>query len=166
LLNYFSPSQICQWLHKAVTSANKQQVTAVIHSDLHNESVVRMFEYVSNSVVSLSTLQPLSCKVVKKLPGKLPKVTFESFSIDEQFNVISSEIESTKPSIVAKKPAVDPANDLTFNLRITKRESEARSKVVLPYIQAGKDADKMFDSSSDFLDTDELEEDPDDDLDI
>ena len=69
------------------------------------------------------------------------------------------------PAGVATVSPNDPTADLTFDLRLSTEEKEARSKVVLPYTTRQQDLqyeeeDKFEDEELDF------DSDPDDDLDI
>ena len=65
---------------------------------------------------------------------------------------------------------VDPAANLTFDLRLSEREKEARSQVVLPYTSAQQreEADQQA-TGEIFYEADEMDfedSDPDDDLDF
>ena len=63
-------------------------------------------------------------------------------------------------------PPGDPTANLTFDLRLSTQEKEARSKVVLPYTT--QQQAQLQDEDEDDYDDDELDfdSDPDDDLDI
>jgi len=160
-----SPQVVCHWIHRLSQTC---QVTAVLHRDLHSDAIVHTMEYIADVIVTLPDDESSSCTIVRRTSGKLPKITKETFSIDDELNVRSSEIfekdSVTVPQV--KKAAANPADNLTFNLRISKNESDARSRVKLPYVQTSEDAAKNINAVMDSLDVDDLEEDPDDDLDI
>jgi len=165
LVHATSPQRVCQWIHRLCKTC---QVTAVLHRDLHSDVIVHTMEYIADVIISLPNDDSSTCSVVRKTNGKLPKITRETFSIDGDLNIRSSEIaenDTVTPAPV-KKSASNPADNLTFNLRISKSESEARSKVKLPYVQTSEEASKDINAALDLLDVDDMEEDPDDDLDI
>jgi len=76
-------------------------------------------------------------------------------------------METTCPGTgAAHSPALpsDPTANLTFDLRLSSQEKEARSKVVLPYTsqQQAQPQDENYDDDDEL----DFDSDPDDDLDI
>ncbi|XP_065198409.1 elongator complex protein 5-like [Sycon ciliatum] len=182
------------------------RVFVLLHGDLHSESVLAQLRHISNSVFSLSAPPTGSYQVKKfsssvaaqdvtsvcdmthrRVSGKITKETCLlaiSSTLQLHTRVFDANAEDDTTAATATAPgstAPDPTANLTFNLRLTSKEKEARSNVVLPYTQVQKrDRSVAGGPSSGQLgaagggqiyyqpdDADDFdEEDPDDDLDI
>jgi hypothetical protein len=159
----------------AVQSSMEYLVLSLVHCDLHESRVLLSLEHLSSTVLTLSSVQigdfdgQAQVRHVRK-SGKVLKNN-EYFKICEDFSLIAEGI-LPKSTHVIEEPAPDPTANLTFNLSLTDKEKEDRSKTSLPYVKSEeqkvqlltKGSGKIFytpDEADDFDDSD-----PDDDLDI
>lgn len=173
LLLHHRTAVVCRLLH--TLCQNCCLVIALLHADLHEDHVISQLDHVmptSVHVTSSSERGPRLQRaetVHRKRSGKVLSLT-ELFSVGENFTSLSAqEAHSTGLSDVTALPSSDPAANLTFDLRLSSREKEARSHVVLPYtIQQTPGGEggrgQIYyqpDEADDFDDSD-----PDDDLDV
>lgn len=189
LLLWQSPSAVCTFLHQLFSSSagtgyQVVQVACLVHCDLHDDHTLKAVNFLASSIVSLSQSENSDeavtwCKILhKRKTGKVIR-KLESLSIgddhklteheERDWNVSSSDIHSTEPTKEA-----DPTKDLTFNLKLTDDEKQARSNLKLPYMfHEEKTSEVTINRPGEgrvFYQPDEAddfdEEDPDDDLDI
>lgn len=144
-----------------------------------NEYHVQALKHVSSYQLNISCCHHSSsyqCEyVLKKKSGKVSREVFTAslqeldFIVSKQTNVV------TDTNAAQSDNNVDPTSNLTFNLRLTESEKQARANTVLPYLLTETDKASQLkkstamgghviytpDESDDFDD-----EDPDDDLDI
>jgi len=195
-LHHWSPQRICQWLRSLAmpidsSLANQiREVTIVLHRDLHDACTERMLAHTATTLVSLHNAHDIptrnlsaahdpTCTVLRKIPGRQPKVTRETFTIDDDLNIRSIEIAAPSLALQPQQTnrTANPTDNLTFNLMVSEKEGVARSKVKLPYVQTSAGGGRSGGGSvgagggglneGDFNEDDfEFEEDPDDDLDI
>ncbi|OWF37191.1 elongator complex protein 5-like [Mizuhopecten yessoensis] len=174
----------CQTLHKLSDSdamgASVEQVVALVHHDLHDNSSLTLVEHTVSTVIrTWPTQSPgheFCCNTLhKKISGKIVRIK-EHFNISDQFEIeniteLKTVIDSTPQQPTSQ---VDPAANLTFNLSLTDQEKKARSQVKLPYTYDQKRIEATLNKSVGegkiFYQPDEAddfdEEDPDDDLDV
>ncbi|XP_019628065.1 PREDICTED: elongator complex protein 5-like isoform X1 [Branchiostoma belcheri] len=193
---------ICRALHRLLRARLDSDgveialVVAGFHGDLHDDSTAVALRHMATTWVQLqegaesptrsregaeSPTQDRACfhgtceVLHRRKSGKVIRQD-EEYHISAQWS-LTSRVQKA-PVRPAAQPdqesQVDPTANLTFNLRLTDTEKEARSRVVLPYMhhQRKKAPDKpaatpggqIFYQPDDVDDFDE--EDPDDDLDF
>jgi len=187
LVSHNSADAVCQMLTRLryTTSAGGgtlEHIVCIVHGDLHDSRTLLALEHCADCVLKVakcpttdgsSSFQSGICSITVKRPSGKFITADELYRIDENFNATSTECDiaplPSNPlhaamSVPKSKPARDPTANLTFNLKMKPDELEARDKVVLPFLSA---ADKGLVADMEHLDVDEdLEDDPDDDLDI
>ncbi|XP_058037762.1 elongator complex protein 5 [Ahaetulla prasina] len=186
---------VCQVLAQLPRTANAAglkivRTVVLIHGDLHLPAQLNVLKMLARLVVTLQPGPgsgrggdgtPQTAIVVRRERGKRLLQKTELFSILPGFGFkflhelppkgVSREEEAEEGRDNA---AVDPAAHLTFNLRLTEAERQARESVPLPYhfseekksslLQTSTEEGKIYyepDAADDFD-----EEDPDDDLDV
>lgn len=183
LILYRSASYTCQVIHRLANTqclgCEVEQVVCLLHHDLHDDSSCSLIDHTASTVIRLKSSKSEKynhcCEILhKKISGKITEIN-ENFNISENFEVKDIVEVSKVISLPTGDDAqVDPAANLTFNLTLTDKEKEARSKVVLPYTYDKQRQEATLNKSVGegkiFYQPDEIddfdEEDPDDDLDI
>lgn len=194
LLLWKPTSAVCSSLHQLYSSSstNSQagyqvvQVVCLVHSDLHNDQSLTAVNFLASSILMLTrenqqqnTDETVSwCRLLhKRKTGKVLRKV-ESITINDEYEMTEHEERewNASRSVKYNEPVaeVDPTQNLTFNLKLTDDERQARSNLQLPYMYHEKKTSevtvhpsgegKVFyqpDEADDFDD-----EDPDDDLDI
>ncbi|XP_064642592.1 elongator complex protein 5-like [Lineus longissimus] len=186
LLLHRTAQYTCQTINSLAYRNVKKGITVkhlvgLVHRDLHDSSILALLEHTATTILNVGQPEHSNftgtCHVTqKKGSGKITKKK-EYFSLDASCQLSHSQeasmvIAVEKLATESKEP--DPAANLTFNLRLTSDEKEARSQVKLPYthheerkeqlLGNPQETGKIFyhpDKEDDFD-----EEDPDDDLDI
>lgn len=145
-----------------------QLVVALVHQDVHGEREVDQLRRLATTVlapVATAAGLPL-CRVVHRKPGGRVTREEQEFTVEAGFTITNiKKVEQKKVAKEVAKP--DPAANLTFNLRLTSDEREARDGLVLPYLKAPSaggsgEISYVMEREDDF----DEEDDPDDDLDF
>lgn len=179
VLRHHQPVVICQRLQELKKGGVVKTIVGLLHSDLHLQGVVDSVCHFANTVISVASANNERCGVAKTTQRtKSGKVMQE----EEYFNVLedaalSVQTRPHQPGHVRtkqEKPEADPTSNLTFNLRMSKEEKEAKEKVALPFVFSQEKKSALLrptpgsgrimykpDANDDFD-----EEDPDDDLDV
>ncbi|XP_064460058.1 elongator complex protein 5-like [Ornithodoros turicata] len=120
-------------------NAHVQQIVCIVHTDVHDESLLASLSYIATTTVTLKpTVKPTDlsamCHIVHKKPGGRAAVEEEQFEMTPELTICNiKKIQQEKA--VPKAAQVDPTANLTFNLRLSEGEKDARDKVVLPYLK-------------------------------
>ncbi|EDV23868.1 uncharacterized protein TRIADDRAFT_57512 [Trichoplax adhaerens] len=200
-LSHNSTNHVCLSLQQLMmpdTNINQEdlkitQIVALLHSDLHDDYEISAMKHIASTTISLcemsiedklkfddleNTFYFGLCKTnhIKK-SGKIINKK-EVYGIYNDFVIRIFEYHQTdiKSSTLDKSTSSDPTENLTFNLKLTQSEKQARSRLKLPYTYSDerKAAELSQPTASSggkiFYQPDEVddfdEEDPDDDLDI
>jgi len=157
-----SQPQVFELLH--MLNSNKLNCMAVIHKDIHKDSVIQSFEYFATNILTVTPSLPylLSIQVGHKRKGGKFSQTEENYKIERE-ELILVEKQSFKTSQVSEK-AKEDGELTTFKLSLTDDEKAARQSVVLPYTHHLKE-DKPTQGSVIYIDEDDVNE-LDDDLDL
>lgn len=147
-----------------------QLIVALVHEDVHGEHEVDQLCHLATTVLTLVArdaavpVAPFLCRVVHRKPGGRVLREEQEFTMETGLGIIDiKKVEQKKVAKEVAKP--DPAANLTFNLRLTGDEREARDGLVLPYLktpsQSGSgEISYVMEREDDF----DEEDDPDDDL--
>ncbi|KAI8500366.1 Elongator complex protein [Branchiostoma belcheri] len=193
---------ICRALHRLLRArldsdgVEVSLVVAGFHGDLHDDSTAAALRHMATTWVQLqegaesptrsregaeSPTQDRACYygncevLHRRKSGKVIRQD-EEYHISAQWSLTSRVQKATvrPPAQPDQESQVDPTANLTFNLRLTDTEKEARSRVVLPYMHhqrkkapdqpAATPGGQIFYQPDDVDDFDE--EDPDNDLDF
>ncbi|KAN0035596.1 hypothetical protein ACTA71_004878 [Dictyostelium dimigraforme] len=153
-------------------------IFAILHTDLHEyeQSVQKQLQYISSVSIQVT---PLSAKlkyseslphpyestitlITKKRSGRVVRNVEYYYINNFTGKVEFDSAESLQTKQEEQEP--DPTQNLSFNLKLTEDEKQARDSVVLPYRHQGNNEQTLLIEDPDDEDFDD--EDPDDDLDI
>ncbi|XP_062904787.1 elongator complex protein 5 isoform X1 [Mobula hypostoma] len=189
LLQARGAATLCRDLHAfqrraASAGLGIGRVLGLLHADLHQPQELDVVAQMASAVVSLTPIaqghrlcQEFTAHAIatcshRRKSGKVHR-TVECFTVEDDLRLRTAVVPFPDEAPTETSVKVDPTADLTFNLRLTAEEQQARSSVPLPYhlsparkaalLQGDSKAKIHYqpDASDDFD-----EEDPDDDLDI
>lgn len=165
LLHLHPYNTVAKFLENVATTITNVGIVSTIHTDCHEEQVIKNFEYISTATVALSNYKTdgMSCSIVHKRRGGKVHSARENYDITTQ-GLELAEVESiTTPSEpIASSEKSKPKMEATFSLTLTEEEKQARENVVLPYTNVKT---KTIDETEIYEEGEEYE-DPDEDLDI
>ncbi|XP_027024879.1 elongator complex protein 5 isoform X1 [Tachysurus fulvidraco] len=181
VVRHHDPVAVCQELQKLRKAGSSvRMIFGLLHMDLHQQGVMGALSHLASTVISVTPVNNARYAVAntthRKKSGKVMQKE-EFFSLTEDLTL---SIE-TKPNQFGNvqtdlhiESEVDPVSNLTFNLRLSEVEREAKEKVALPFVFSEKKKSALLrqgqgsgrvmyepDANDDFD-----EEDPDDDLDV
>ncbi|XP_023653349.1 elongator complex protein 5 [Paramormyrops kingsleyae] len=177
ILRHHPPAVVCQRLQELRRGGALRRVVALLHCDLHQQGIVGSLCHLATAVISVvpgDRGQQAVAKTTRRT--KSGKVTHEEeyFSVKEDLTVTveSRPSHHGRPQTEEDEREVDPAANLTFNLRLSEGEKEAKEKLSLPFVFSAEKKSALLqprpgsgrivydpDASDDFD-----PEDPDDDL--
>ncbi|XP_019600687.2 elongator complex protein 5 isoform X1 [Rhinolophus sinicus] len=188
LLLHLPCTTLCQTLHtlsqQDTCSGDSSPVKRVcvlglLHEELHGPGPMGALSSLAQTEVTLSgTASQTSAHILYRRPRQRPTHKIQWFSILPDFSVDlqgGPPLES-QPHPDPDTPLVDPTTHLTFNLRLSKKEKEAKDSLTLPFQfssekqqallcpGSGQATSHIFYEPDAYDDPDQ--EDPDDDLDI
>ncbi|XP_028654275.1 elongator complex protein 5 [Erpetoichthys calabaricus] len=189
LLHHIPITDVCQLLQEPKRKESTvKRIIALMHSELHDQGIVGSVSHMANTVVTLSPIPEFTTvnwevdpyaigeTVQRKKSGKVNREE-ECYTVQKDFSlIIHHDLHNRKQAI--PKPdntaQVDPAANLTFNLRLSEEERHAKERLSLPFTFSEKKKHSILqprpgggkivyepDAQDDFD-----EEDPDDDLDV
>ncbi|KAL4631485.1 elongator complex protein 5 isoform X1 [Arapaima gigas] len=179
VLRHHPPAVVCQCLQELRRGGTVRSMVALLHSDLHQQGTVGSLCHLATAVVSVAPGvrgQHTVAKTTKR--SKSGKVTQEEecFIITQDLTV-AVQAQTHHPGhrhAEQEESQVDPAAQLTFNLRLSEAEKEAKDKLSLPFVFSQEKKTALLqprpgtgqiiyepDANDDFD-----QEDPDDDLDV
>ncbi|XP_028847622.1 elongator complex protein 5 [Denticeps clupeoides] len=179
LLRHHDPVAICRSLQELRRGGAVRTIVGLLHSDLHNTSTVDCVSHLATAVVTLAPTSqgPLAvAKTTKRTKSGKVTQDEELFSIQGDLTVTIHRTVSQagKKQTEQESSEADPTANLTFNLRLSDTEREAKEKVSLPFVfsqekksallHKGQRSGRILyvpDANDDFD-----QEDPDDDLDV
>ncbi|CAN7939743.1 unnamed protein product [Ixodes hexagonus] len=147
-----------------------QLIAAVVHEDVHSDHEVDKLCHLATTTLTLvardtaAPATPFLCRAVHRKPGGRILREEQEFTIAAGLSITNiKKVEQKKVAREVTKP--DPAANLTFNLRLTGDEREARDGLVLPYLKTSSPSGSgeisyVMEREDDF----DEEDDPDDDL--
>ncbi|KAJ8254813.1 hypothetical protein GJAV_G00197610 [Gymnothorax javanicus] len=178
ILRHHSTAVVCQRLQELRRGGALKSVLALLHSDMHQQGIVGSLCYLATAVISVApgtSGQNTVAKMTRRSKSGRVSREEEVFRISEDFTVtVEAQSSQETPHAEAEQYETDPAANLTFNLRLSEVEREAREKLSLPFVfseekksallQPRSGAGRILyepDANDDFD-----QEDPDDDLDV
>lgn len=154
-------------------NSHVQQTVCIVHTDVHDDSLLASLEYLATTVVTLkpaANAADLSavCHTVHRKPGGKIIREEERFDMTPELTICNITKIEQKKAQKETQAQPDPTANLTFNLRLSKGEKDARDQVVLPYLKKPPSVPTSgtgeitytMDRDDDF----DEEDDPDDDL--
>uniref|UniRef100_A0A3Q3WGG4 Elongator complex protein 5 n=1 Tax=Mola mola TaxID=94237 RepID=A0A3Q3WGG4_MOLML len=179
ILRHQNPPAVCTTLQQLRKGGAVRAVIGLLHADMHQRGTVGSLCRLATSVI---TVEPgwkgdeALAKLTKR--SKSGKVTQdeEIFSIQEDLSVIvKSRTSQVGPKQTdPEEQETDPTANLTFNLRLSDREREAKEKLALPFVFSKEKKSALLHSGPGSgrivyepdANDDYDQEDPDDDLDV
>lgn len=179
ILRHLSPPAVCKTLHQLRKGGAVRAVIGLLHADMHQRGTVGSVCHLASSVIQLTPGvkgDEALAKITKR--SKSGKVLQEEviFSIKDDLTLIVQG-KPSQPGLRltdTEEQEVDPTANLTFNLRLSDTEREAKEKLALPFVfskekksallHTGPGSGRILyepDANDDYD-----QEDPDDDLDV
>ncbi|KAM8897278.1 elongator complex protein 5 [Spinachia spinachia] len=179
ILRHLGPPAVCATLHQLRKGGAVRAIIALLHGDMHQRGTVGSVCHLASSVITVAPGMKggdAVAKITKR--SKSGKVVQDEdiFTINHDLTVVVQ----SKHSQLGPKQAdpeeleMDPTAHLTFNLRLSNTEREAKEKLALPFVfskekktallHSGPGSGRILyepDANDDYD-----QEDPDDDLDV
>lgn len=179
ILRHASAPAVCKTLQQLRKGGAVRAIIGLLHADMHQRGTVGSVCYLATSVVIVAPGMKgdeAVAKITKRSKSGKVLQDEEVFSIRDDLTLIVQ----SKPSQLGHKQAdpeeqeMDPTANLTFNLRLSDTEREAKEKLALPFVfskekktallHSGPGSGRILyepDANDDYD-----QEDPDDDLDV
>ncbi|KAI3376408.1 hypothetical protein L3Q82_016888, partial [Scortum barcoo] len=179
ILRHLSPPAVCKTLQQLRKGGAVRAIIGLLHADMHQRGTVGSLCHLASSVISVAPgmkADEAVAKITKRSKSGKVMQDEEIFCLKEDLTVIVQ----SKPSQHGPKQTdleeqeSDPTANLTFNLRLSDIEREAKEKLALPFVfskekktallHSGPGSGRILyepDANDDYD-----QEDPDDDLDV
>lgn len=178
ILRHVCTTTVCSTLHQLKKGGSVRAIIGLLHADMHPKGTVGSVCHLATSHIAVTpckTGDNCLAKITKRTKSGKVLQDEHTFSIKEDLTVMLHKSLNTAPQqIVAEEHEMDPTANLTFNLRLTDKEREAKEKLSLPFmfskekkkaiLHSGANLGRILyepDANDDFD-----QEDPDDDLDV
>lgn len=179
ILRHLSPPVVCKTLQQLRKGGAVRAIIGLLHADMHQRGTVGSVCHLATSVITVAPGikgDEAVAKITKRSKSGKVMQDEEIFSIKDDLTVTVQ----SKPSLLGAKQAdpeeqeTDPTANLTFNLRLSDTEREAKEKLALPFVFSKEKKSALLHSgpgSGRILyepdaNDDYDQEDPDDDLDV
>ncbi|KAG7496501.1 elongator complex protein 5 [Solea senegalensis] len=179
ILRHVSPSIVCKTLQQLKKGGAVRTIIGLLHADMHQRGTVGSVCHLATSVITVVpgiNGDEAVAKITKRSKSGKVMQDEEIFTIKEDLTII---VQSKSSQTGLKHPhteeqEADPAANLTFNLRLSDTEREAKEKLALPFVFSKEKKTALLHSglgSGRILyepdaNDDYDQEDPDDDLDV
>ncbi|XP_028284987.1 elongator complex protein 5 [Parambassis ranga] len=179
ILRHVSPPAVCKTLLQLKKGGAVRGIIGLLHADMHQRGTVGSVCHLATSVISVASGMKgdeAVAKITKRSKSGKVMHDEEIFSIKEDLTV---SVQGKPSHLGHKQPEpeeqqTDPTANLTFNLRLSDTEREAREKLALPFVFSKEKKTALLHSglgSGRILyepdaNDDYDQEDPDDDLDV
>nr|XP_057924168.1 elongator complex protein 5 [Doryrhamphus excisus] len=173
IVRHHSTPAVCQTLLQLQKGGAIRNIVALLHSDMHQLGTAASLCHLATSLITVAPgLHGSEAKITKRLKSGKVLQDEETFAIAEDLTVV----KQSKPgnAMQMQKQETDPTANLTFNLRLSDAERDAKEKLALPFafsrekkaalLKPGAGAGRITyepDANDDYD-----QEDPDDDLDV
>uniref|UniRef100_A0A8C6U2Q2 Elongator complex protein 5 n=1 Tax=Neogobius melanostomus TaxID=47308 RepID=A0A8C6U2Q2_9GOBI len=178
VLRHVCTTAVCSTLHQLKKGGFVRAIIGLLHADMHQKGTVGSVRHLSTSLITVTpSIMGDNCqaKITKRTKSGKVLQDEHTFSIKEDLTVMLLKSSNTAPQqMVQEEHEIDPTANLTFNLRLSDKEREAKEKLSLPFmfskekkkaiLHSGANLGRILyepDANDDFD-----QEDPDDDLDV
>lgn len=178
ILRHVCTTTLCSTLHQLKKGGSVRAIIGLLHGDMHPKGTVGSVCHLATSHITVtpgSTGDSCLAKITKRTKSGKVLQDEHTFSITEDLTVLLHKSSNTvAQQIVQEEEEMDPSANLTFNLRLSDKEREAKEKLSLPFtfskekkkaiLHSGANSGRILyepDANDDFD-----QEDPDDDLDV
>ncbi|XP_028997035.1 elongator complex protein 5 [Betta splendens] len=179
ILRHVSPTVVCKTLQQLKKGGAVRSIIGLLHADMHQNGTVGSVCHLATSVITVTPgtkRDEAVAKITKRSKSGKVMQDEEMFIINEDLTVTIQN----KPNHAGSKRTdseeqeSDPTANLTFNLRLSDTEREAKEKLALPFVFSKEKKTALLHSgpgsgrilyepdANDNYD----QEDPDDDLDV
>lgn len=178
ILRHISTTTVCSTIHQLKKGGSVRTIIGLLHADMHQKGTVGSVCHLATSDIAVTqgnTEENCLAKITKR--AKSGKVLQDelTFTIKEDLTIqLQNTLNSGSQKSVMEENEMDPTANLTFNLRLSDKEREAKEKLSLPFmfskekkkaiLHSGSNSGRILyepDANDDFD-----QEDPDDDLDV
>lgn len=179
ILRHLSPPAVCRTLQQLRKGGAVRAIIGLLHADMHQKGTVGSICHLATSVITVAPGMKgdeAVAKISKRSKSGKVMQDEEIFSLKEDLSVIVQ----SRPSQLGPKQTdpeeqeMDPTANLTFNLRLSDTERQAKENLALPFVfskekktallHSGPGSGRILyepDANDDYD-----QEDPDDDLDV
>lgn len=179
ILRCLSMPEFCKTLQQLRKGGAVRAIIGLLHADMHQRGTVGSVCHLATSVITVAPGMKgdkAVAKITKRSKSGKVMQDEEIFSIKDDFTVVVQG-KSNQPGPKQADPEeqeTDPTANLTFNLRLSDTEREAKEKLALPFVFSNEKKTALLHSgpgSGRILyepdaNDDYDQEDPDDDLDV
>ncbi|XP_077598417.1 elongator complex protein 5 isoform X1 [Stigmatopora nigra] len=194
ILRHVGPTTVCQTLRRLREGKHKMEdfkkkcpertngncvlsfvsgssgVIGLLHHDMHPRGTVGSLCHFATSTIAITAgARGARAKITKRLKSGKVLQDEELFSIDHDLMVIG---QSKASRMEPEEEEVDPTANLTFNLRLSDAQREAKEKLALPFVFTKEKKAALLHTGTGRIvyepdaNDDYDQEDPDDDLDV
>ncbi|XP_041842018.1 elongator complex protein 5 [Melanotaenia boesemani] len=179
ILRHVNPPAVCKTLQQLKKGGAVRAIIGLLHADMHQKGTVGSVCHLATSVITVTPGMKgdeAVAKITKRSKSGKVMQDEEIFSINEDLTVTvqSKPCNPGHKQNDTDEQQVDPTANLTFNLRLSETEREAKEKLALPFVfskekktallHSGPGSGRILyepDANDDYD-----QEDPDDDLDV
>ncbi|XP_053716588.1 elongator complex protein 5 [Synchiropus splendidus] len=179
ILRHLSPVIVCRTIQQLKNGGAVRAIIGLLHTDMHQQGIVGSIRHLATTVISVMPGQKLGdakAKIIRRLKSGKVMQEDELIAINEDLTVTVQNKHSHHGSKKTDSDELerDPTANLTFNLRLSDTEREAKDHLALPFVfsqqkqkallQSGPGSGRILYEPDAYDDYDQ--EDPDDDLDV
>uniref|UniRef100_A0A3P8UUI2 Elongator complex protein 5 n=1 Tax=Cynoglossus semilaevis TaxID=244447 RepID=A0A3P8UUI2_CYNSE len=179
ILRHVSPSVFCRTLQQLRKGGAVRAIVGLLHADMHQKGIVGSVCHLATSVITVAPgmkAEEAEAKITKRSKSGKVLQDEEIFVIKEDLSVIvQGKSHQTEPIQTGpEEQKMDPTANLTFNLRLSDAERQAKENLSLPFVfskekktallHSGPSSGRILYEPDENDDYDQ--EDPDDDLDV
>ncbi|XP_072315281.1 elongator complex protein 5 [Eucyclogobius newberryi] len=177
ILRHVSTTTICSTLHQLKKGGAVRNIMGLLHADLHQKGTVGSVCHLATSLITVAPGNAgdnCVAKIRKRTKSGKVHQEEQAFRINEDFSIILLNKSPNIEQIVPEEHQMDPTANLTFNLRLSDKEREAKEKLLLPFVFSKDKKSALLHSGTGSgrilyepdANDDYDQEDPDDDLDV
>uniref|UniRef100_A0A3Q3AR51 Elongator complex protein 5 n=1 Tax=Kryptolebias marmoratus TaxID=37003 RepID=A0A3Q3AR51_KRYMA len=139
ILRHVTPPAVCKTLHQLRKGGAVRAVIGLLHADMHQRGTVGSVCHLATSLIAVAPGakgDEAVAKITKRSKFRKVMQDEEIFSLNGDFTVtIHSKRSNPEQNWNdAEEEQVDPTAELTFNLRLSDSELEAKKKLMLPFV--------------------------------
>lgn len=178
ILRHVCATTVCSTLHQLKKGETVRAIIGLVHADMHPKGTVGSLCHLATSHITVTAgNMGDNCLVKITKRAKSGKVLQDEHTIsvgDDLTVMLQKSSSTTSQQLVQEEHEMDPTANLTFNLRLSDKEREAKDKLALPFTFSKEKKKAILHSNPNLgrilyepdANDDFDQEDPDDDLDV
>lgn len=178
ILRHVCTTTVCSTLQQLKKGGSLRAIIGLLHADLHQKGTVGSVCHLATSLIAITPGNigdNCLAKITKRAKSGKVLQDEHTFSIRKDLTVTLHKSSNTAPQQTGQEEhKMDPTANLTFNLRLSDKEREAKDKLPLPFMFSKEKKKSILDSGANSgrimyepdANDDFDQEDPDDDLDV